>query len=164
MADIDRFVLESYICGFRVYTCNSLWTSEDYNSSLKCRRESGNVFDPYTVAVVNSRGTTLGHVPRSVSAVFSMFLLRNDTDITCNVIGNRRYSADLSQGGLELSCHYTFIGTYAKMQKASKLRQEAPPSTPATSSIDSYGNPPSKRGRLVLTPPLTPIRVQYNCG
>ena len=160
MADTDRFIFESCIRGFHVY--NSLWTSDDHNSTLKCRRESGNVFDPYAVAVVNSRGTTLGHVPCHVPAVFSMFLLRNDTDITCTVIGNQRYSADLPQGGLELPCHYTFSGTCVKIQKVSKPLQEAPPSTPASSNINSCGNPPSKKGRLVLIFPLT--WVQHNCG
>ena len=145
MADADHFVFESCIRSFHIY--NSLWTSEDYNGSLKCTRESGNVFDPYAVAVVNSRGTTLGHVPCSVSAVLSMVLLRNNTDSTCNVIGNPRYSADLPQRRLELPCHYTFSGTYAKIQKASKLLQEAPSSTPATSSVrvDSWQSTIKKR-------------------
>lgn len=102
---------------------NGICTSEDYTSTLNCRRERENAFDPYAVAVVN-RGIILGHVPRHVSAVFNTFLLRRNNEITCHVTGHRRFSADLPQGGLEIPCQYIFKGPSIGINKVSKLLLE----------------------------------------
>ena len=54
------------------------------------------------VAVVKAN-ITVGHVPRKISSVCSIFLRRGGS-ITCQVTGRRRFSEDLSQGGLEIPC------------------------------------------------------------
>ncbi len=40
---------------------------------LPCRRDVGNSHDPYAVAMVRA-STTVGHVPRRISSIFSIFL------------------------------------------------------------------------------------------
>ena len=63
--------------------------------------------------------TTVGHVPRSISAVCYFFLKRGS--ITCEVLGPRQHSNDLPQGGLEVPCRLTFIGTGDDTSKVEKL-------------------------------------------
>ena len=46
-------------------------------------------------------GDVVGHVPRKISAVCSLFLPQNGS-IHCKVTGSRRYSRDIVQGGLEI--------------------------------------------------------------
>ena len=41
--------------------------------------------------------------------------------ITCVIIGNRQYSADLLQGGLKVSCHLAFSGNHEVIDKTQKL-------------------------------------------
>ena len=66
----------------------------------------------------------MGHVPRKVSCVFSTFLLHGGL-ITCTITGERRYSSDLPQGGLELPCIYTFVGDKYLAEKAkNRLKEE----------------------------------------
>jgi hypothetical protein len=71
-------------------------------------RESGNREDPFAVAV-KSGNDTVGHVPRKVSCICSLFI-RHGGSLTCTVTGNRRRSEDLPQGGLEIPCLLKFNG------------------------------------------------------
>ena len=64
---------------------------------LQCGRESGNFRDPFAVAV-KKNSDIVGHVPRRISSVCSMFLHRGGS-IHCRVTACRHYSADLTQGG-----------------------------------------------------------------
>ena len=41
--------------------------------SLVCKREPENTSDRYTVAVKKEKGTLIGHLPRKVSRVCSLF-------------------------------------------------------------------------------------------
>ena len=56
---------------------------------------------------------TIGHVPRAISPICSIFIRRGGT-IKCLITGGRRYSSDLPQGGLEIPCVLTFETTKAK--------------------------------------------------
>lgn len=127
---MEETVFLSSIRGLHVY--QTIWTPEDYTSTLICRREPFNIFDLYAVAVINDRSTILRHVPCNVSAVFSTFLFRPNTEIICNVTGNQRLFADLPQGGLELPCCYVFKGKTSSIQKVRRMLSEAP--TMATTS------------------------------
>ena len=53
--------------------------------------------------------TVIGHVPRKVSSICSLFL-RKEGSITCQVAGCKRYSEDLPQGVLEVPCLLRFEG------------------------------------------------------
>ena len=66
---------------------------------LQYERDPHNVVDRYSVAV--KKGVVIGHLPRKVSRLCSLFLWRGGT-IDCIVTGARRHSADLPQGGLEV--------------------------------------------------------------
>jgi len=53
---------------------------------------------------VKKDGTTLGHVPKTISQVYSIFFYGRDL-ILCRVTGHRRYFADLIQEGLDIHAH-----------------------------------------------------------
>ena len=86
---------------------------------LQCEREPSNASDRYAVAVKKD-GTTIGHLPRKVSRVCSLFMRRGGR-IQCTVTGGRRYSADLPQGGLEIPCLVSFSTQESK--EIQKLKQ-----------------------------------------
>ena len=73
---------------------------------IACEREPRNTQDRYAVAVKKD-GTVIGHLPRKLSRVCSLFV-RTGGNIRCTVTGRRRYSADLHQGGLEIPCLLLF--------------------------------------------------------
>ena len=58
--------------------------------------------------------------------------------------GGRRYSADLPQGGLEISCTITFEGVRKDVQKVKKLISAALTTTTAAKSLP----PDNKRRKL----------------
>ena len=111
------FTVESMIHGYHEY--NRIWenpSAEDYHL---CEQEIGNPHDTHAVAIKGSIGgditgavTTVGHIPRKISAICSIFI-RHGGSITCVVNGSHRYSADLPQGGLEIPCILKFM---AKIQ------------------------------------------------
>ena len=60
------------IRGYHEY--QSIWEAE-IGENLTCIREPGNVRDPYAVAVTKPESSTIvGHVPRKMSAICSLFL------------------------------------------------------------------------------------------
>ena len=65
-------------------------------------------------------GQTVGHLPKKISRMCSMFI-QEGGEILCMVIGNRRYSSDLAQGGLEIPCTLLFCGEEKYIQKLKKL-------------------------------------------
>ena len=64
------------------------------------KREALNPNDGYAVAVMKD-DVVIAHLPRALSRICSLFIARGGA-ITCIVSGARRYSADLSQEGLEV--------------------------------------------------------------
>ena len=108
---------ERVLCirGYHVY--QAIWTAA-IGEVLPCVRELTNTEDRYAVAVQRS-GITVGHLPKKVSRICSLFLRRGGY-IHCTVSGNRRYSEDLPQGGLEIPCCVTFK---AKPKEINKLKQ-----------------------------------------
>ena len=77
--------------GYHVY--KDTWSAEE-GEVLRCVRETNNHYDPYAVAVVKDTVGTVGHVPKAISALCSLFLRRGGS-ISCRVDGDRRYSRDL---------------------------------------------------------------------
>ena len=84
---------DSCIHGYHV--CNEIWTAV-LGEVLITERELHNMGDRYA-------GETVGHLPIKISRLYSMFIEQGG-NITCVVTGNRRYSSDLVQGGLEIPC------------------------------------------------------------
>ncbi len=64
------FTVEAMVHGYHVY--RAVWDASN-EEELSCERESGNPQDPYVVA---RAGVTVGHVPRRISSVCSLFLRR----------------------------------------------------------------------------------------
>lgn len=108
--------VESCVRGFHVY--QDVWAPV-IGEILICQRETGNLEDRYAVAVYKSE-EVVGHVPRKISSLCAAFLRRSGV-ITCTVQGNRRYSSDLVQGGMEVPCKYTFQGLPTELQKVRKF-------------------------------------------
>ena len=110
--------MSSCIRGYHVYR-------KDWNpvieEMLECEKEITNNQDRYAVAVKRN-GTIVGHLPRKIARVCSLFLRRGGS-ISCRVTGGRQYSSDLPQGGLEIPCILTFNGNIQDLEKITELLQ-----------------------------------------
>ena len=72
MASINTgmsFELDSCIRGHHIY--KDVWTPV-VDEGLNCRREEGNISDPYVVAAIKS-GSVVGHVPHWISTACNLF-------------------------------------------------------------------------------------------
>ena len=80
--------VEAMIRGYHVY--KDIWTAV-INEQLRCQREPYNTADPFAVAVVKD-DTTVGHVPRKISAICSLFLRKKGAKL-------------LEVGDIRKTCH-----------------------------------------------------------
>ena len=97
---VSRFTVEAVIRGYHVY--KSIWLNLIMKEELSCEREIGNVLDTHAVAIrktIDGEVTTVGHVPRHISSICSIFIRRGGV-IVCKVQGSCQYSTDLPQGAL----------------------------------------------------------------
>ena len=93
-------------CVHRYHNYQSVWMP--VLGYLICLREPFNSVDRYAVCVKKDNDI-IGHLPKKISRICSLFLSRGGS-ISCIVTGRRRYSSDLSQGGLEIPCSLLFCG------------------------------------------------------
>ena len=151
----ESFVFASCIRGHHI--SKDFWTPT-IGETLCCEKESGNAADPYAVAVVLSseKATTVGHVPRKISAASNLFLRQDGSSIRCVVTGRRCHSVDLPQGGMEVPCELTFKGNPKYVKKAKKLLSSMPP--PTNISIDKLQ--PSTKKRKVESEDVAAIDVE----
>ena len=106
--------------GYHVY--QDIWTA-NIGKVLGCEKEPWNTADPYAAATI-STSVTVGYVPREFSCVFSTFLSYSGS-IECIKTDSRRYSADLVQGDLEVTCTYTLAAADREwIQKVRKHLEE----------------------------------------
>ena len=116
------FSVESMIRGYHEY--KSIWENPSIDESLICEREIGNCHDTHAVAIkktIEGDIKTVGHVPRSISAICSIFIRRGGS-IVCLVNGSRRYSSNLPQGGLEIPCILKFVAR--NLNEVGKTRRQ----------------------------------------
>ena len=125
------FEIESMIRGYHVY--KEIWDAV-VGEELECERDTTNHHDRFAVAILKDE-VTVGHAPRKILSVFSLFL-RHGGSIRCRVTASRRYSADLPQGGLEIPCIYKLEGDKLYLARAQKLITTALTSIPDPSTID----------------------------
>ena len=85
MADEER--IASCIRGCYIY--KTVWKAR-IGEVLLCVREPTNAIDRYAVSVFKN-GTVVGHLPKRISRVCSLFI-RWGGEIMCEVTGRRRYS------------------------------------------------------------------------
>ena len=133
-------MIEAMVRGYHVY--KEIWCA-DVGEELSCVREVENFRDPFAVAVVRS-GIIVGHAPRKISSVCSMFLRRGGT-IICRVTGGRRYSEHLPRGGLEVPCTLTLTGAHSDIDKARALLKRA---FSSNDCADKENEPPKKKPKL----------------
>ena len=150
---MERFSIDSCVRGYHVY--NDIWEAS-VDEELPCQCEDGNSADPCAVAIKRS-GVVVGHIPRRMSSVCSLFLRRNGL-MKIRTTGGRRYSADLPQGGLEIPCTITFEGVKKDVQKVKKLIIAAltPPDTTKSSREDL---PPDNKKRRI-----NPVKSESDSG
>ena len=70
--DFVSVVVEAIVRGYHVY--KTIWDA-DIGEELHCQRETGNPRDPFAVAVIRA-SVTVGHVPKKISSICSVFLRR----------------------------------------------------------------------------------------
>ena len=87
--DEVTFILDSCVRGCHVY--KDLWNATP-GETLTCKRERGNRNDVF----VQSNGNIVGHIPRKISCICTLFICRGRV-LNCLITGLRRYSRDLSQ-------------------------------------------------------------------
>ena len=120
------FSIETVVRGYHIY--KEVWNAAMDGTELPCKREIGNAHDPFAIAIKKVTPTgnvTVGHTPRVISSVCSVFIRRGGT-IVCVVNRARQYSSDLPQGGLEVPCILTFRASSEKEgKKAKKLIESA---------------------------------------
>lgn len=119
-----RFQISSMVRGYHKY--QHIWEAV-VGETLPCNREVGNIHNPYAVSIKKG-DLVVGHVPKKVLCLCSLFLRRGGT-ICCEVTGSRRYSADLLQGGLEIPCNMIFEENAKEIEKVKNLIKMGPPST-----------------------------------
>ena len=135
MMEESRLELPSCVRGHHIY--KNIW-SPFLGERLDCVPETANRKDPYAVSVQQSQ-TIVGHLPRKISAACSMFVRKGGT-MTCTISGERRYSGDLPQGGLEVPCYLSFIGSPTLIEKLTKALTVALPS-----GNHHVGDPPERK-------------------
>ena len=113
----EEYEVSCCVRGFHVY--QQIWAAA-VGEVLTCEREPTNEKDRYAVTVVKD-GVIVGHLPKRISRVCSLFLLRRGS-ILCTVVGGRRYSSDLVQGGLEIPCTLRFMGKPKEINKVKRLK------------------------------------------
>ena len=106
----------SCIRGYHVY--DDIWIPST-GEKVDCYREERNVLDRYAVKVMKS-DEIVGHLPKKISTLCSLFIRRGGS-IKCEVMGSRRYSRDLLQGGLEIPCDLIFEGSPNALEKIKSL-------------------------------------------
>ena len=111
-----RIMKQLCVRGFHVF-CN-IWEAA-IREVLYWERELGNAKDKYAVAVKKD-ATVIGHLPRKISRVCSLFL-RQGESVQCTVTGRQRYSFVLPQGGLEILCLVKFTAQSKEIQKLKQL-------------------------------------------
>ena len=120
------FSIELMIRGYHEYKL--IWNDPVVGECLLCEREVGNPHDTHAVAVkkvIDGNLTVVGHVPRRISLVCSIFL-RHGGAINCTVDGSHWYSSDMPQGGLEIPYILTFTAqSSVEGNKAEKLIESA---------------------------------------
>ena len=112
---MDSYEQDSCIRVYHIH--QNIWNAE-VDEHFICERKLLNPSDRYAVAVLK-HDVIVGYLPRHLSRI-SLFLLKDGTS-DCVVIGGRRYSSDLPQGGLEIACKFIFNGKHDDIKKLKHL-------------------------------------------
>ena len=119
---MEEFEKASCIRGFHVYQDN--WIPI-LGERLVCKNEPGNPRDRYAVTVCKAGDKIVGHLPRNISTMCSIFIRRGGI-IYCTVSGRRQYPRDLPQGGMEIPCTLHFAGNERELKKVEQFFSSIP--------------------------------------
>ena len=91
-----------------IYSNWAQWTAEigSILTSEPEERPGALVEDRYAIAII-SNNQTVGHVPKFLSKL-AFFFLKHGGTLTVKVTGERRYSFDLAQGGMEIAAEFIY--------------------------------------------------------
>ena len=78
---VHVFVISSVVRGYHEY--KTIWSAPVDGRELPCEREPGNARDTLAVAIRPSGDLTVGHVPRLISAICSIFIRRGGSLVCC---------------------------------------------------------------------------------
>ena len=118
--------LEVECCVRRHHAYESNWDAKTGSKLKPCheKRPSAFVEDKHAMAL-KFNDTTAGDVPKFLSKI-TYFFLKLGGDLVVKITGQRRYSPDLNQGGMELPGTYIFTSMDAEMHaKLEMLVKEA---------------------------------------
>ena len=107
------------IRGYHIYNW-AQWTAE-IGSILTSEPEKSPgalVEDRYAIAII-SNNQTVGHVPKFLSKL-TFFFLKHGGTLTVKVMGERRYSFDLAQGGMEIPAEFIYKSQKKKLSDEMK--------------------------------------------
>ena len=93
------------IRGYHIYNW-AQWTAEigSIFRSEPENRPGALVEDRYAIAII-SNNQTVGHVPKFLSKL-TFFFLKHGGTLTVKVMGEKRYSFDLAEGGMEIPAEF----------------------------------------------------------
>ena len=95
------------IRGYHIYNW-AQWAAEigSILTSEPEKRSGALAEDRYAIAII-SNNQTVGHVPNFLSKL-TFFFLKHGGTLTVKVTGERRYSFDLPQGGMEIPAEFIY--------------------------------------------------------
>ena len=114
-ADTSCVEIELFIRGYHAY--QDVW-EPSVGEVLLLQREPTNFKDSQAVAIMKST-LIVGHVPASLSALFSHFLSRTCNKATVEITGSK-----VNRGagyGLEIPCKYRLYGPKAYLERLEKI-------------------------------------------
>ena len=98
-------IRDSCVRGYHIY--RSIWDPSP-GETYPCEREPDNESDKFAV-VVKRDSTVVGYIPRNISQPVSIFLIKEESTVSCKVTGHGRNSL-LPQGGEEIPANYICNG------------------------------------------------------
>ena len=134
---MEEFETSSCIRGYHVY--QDRWVPI-IGEWLECTRQPENPRDRYAIAVCKG-AEIVGHVPRYISTLCSLFIRRGGT-LYAIVLGGRQYPRDLVQGGMEVPCRLHFVGNGGELKKV-KSFYKAIPSIPGGQPVSTNTDQPT---------------------
>ena len=108
-----EFTVPCCIRGYHIYSWKQ-WKAE-IGSILTSEpevRPGALVEDKYSIAVLDN-GQTIGHVPKFLSQLV-FFFLKYEGTLSIKVTGERRFSFDLPQGGMEIPADFHLQNSQCK--------------------------------------------------
>ena len=103
------FSIKTVVLGYHIY--KEIWNAAIDGTELPCGREIVNAHDPFAIAIKKATPTgivTVGHTPRVISSVCSVFIRQGGT-IVCVVNGARQYLSSLPWHSLMIAYSHSKI-------------------------------------------------------